>query len=96
MTFSPRRPPDNENAAGKVMGGNPRRARLRSSVGQRRRPPRSFPGGATPLPIREMLPLRERAERGRLQALPKAGVGRQGPQTATETASVYRVGVWDR
>ena len=51
---------------GDTLGG-----RVSANAGGRRDP---FPEGLTPLPIQEMLPLRERAERGRACATPKAGV----------------------
>ena len=77
--------------AGKAVWGNPRRALQRPYLGQRRRPPRSFFGGAVTLPIQYLMPLRETHRAGVPKALQKAGVGDrvlgQGPRRFSAAAN---------
>ena len=72
--LSPGYPADLGQVSDNVRGGNPRRARQQSNLSQRRRPPRSIPGGAASSPSQEMLPLREMRRAGGPKALQKAGV----------------------
>ena len=87
-------PPDLNTDAVNIKGGNPRRPRQRTSVGQRRRPPRIFSSRARVLTIRGMLSLEGNGRAGAIGGLvvdrafkapPKAGVGIQGPRQTTAT-----------
>ena len=62
--------------------GNARRARRQASLGQYRRPPRSFSGGAVPFLVRQTLPLLKTRRAGVPKVLQKAGDGSQNPGTA--------------
>ncbi len=86
----PGRPPGNEGAAKNALPGNPRRPRQQSSLSQRRRPPRSFPGGAASFPSQDMLPLREMHRAGARLRDPEGRGWGPGTWAAAATATLDR------